>query len=50
MSDQHIATFIMASPFLALCAGGFVAQFIAIRSEVARLRRVRVVARREGER
>lgn len=48
-TDQHIATFIMAMPFLALCAGGLVFQFIAIRAEVARLRRVRV-ARRGGER
>ena len=46
-TDQHIATFIFAMPFLALCAGGLVDQFIAIRSEVARLR---VVARREGDR
>jgi len=44
LTDQHIATFIMASPFLALCAGGLVAQFIAIRDEV---RRVRVPANRE---
>lgn len=50
LTDQHIATFIMALPFLALCAGGLVAQFIAIRAQVARLRRVRVPAKRGGGR
>ena len=42
LTDQQIATMLMAMPFLALCAGGLVAQFVAIRSEVARLRSVRV--------
>lgn len=41
MSDAQLATFIMASPFLALCAGGLVAQYFSIRSEVARLRLAR---------
>jgi hypothetical protein len=41
-TDQHIATFIMAAPFLTLCALGLVGQLFAIRAEVARLRRVRV--------
>jgi hypothetical protein len=48
ISEQHIATALMALPFLALCAGGLVAQYFAIRSELSRIRSARVVARREG--
>ncbi len=47
LTDQHIATAIMVLPFLALCAGGLIAQFFAIRAELARLRAMRVVAKRE---
>jgi hypothetical protein len=50
MSDAHLATLILTAPFLALCAGGLVAQYFAIRAEIARLKSLRVVARREGER
>lgn len=46
-SDAHIATALLAFPFLALCAGGLVAQFFAIRAELSRIRSARVVARRE---
>jgi hypothetical protein len=49
-TDHHIATFILAAPFLALCVGGLVVQYFAIRSEVARRRRVRAWAQREGDR
>ncbi len=47
LTDQHIATIIMALPFLALSAGGLIAQVFAIRAELARLRSARVVANRE---
>jgi hypothetical protein len=47
LTEKQLATFLFSLPFLALCAGGLVAQAFAIRDEVARLRRVRVVARRE---
>lgn len=50
LTDKQIATFLFSLPFLALCAGGLVAQHFAIRAELARLRRVRVVTRREGAR
>lgn len=48
ISEQHIATALLAAPFLALCAGGLVGQCFAIRSELARIRSARVMARREG--
>ena len=48
MSDDRLSTLIFAAPFLALCAGGLVAQIFAIKSEVARIRSARVVARDGG--
>jgi hypothetical protein len=47
LTEKQLATFLLSLPFLALCAGGLVAQAFAIRDEIARLRRVRVVAQRE---
>jgi len=47
-SEAHLATLIMATPFLVLATLGLVAQFFAIRSELSRIRSARVVARREG--
>jgi hypothetical protein len=49
LTEKQLATFLFAAPFLMLCAGGLVAQSFDIRSEIARLRSVRVV-HREGER
>jgi hypothetical protein len=49
-SEAHLSTLIMATPFLVLCAFGLVGQFLAIRSELSRIRSARVVASREGER
>jgi hypothetical protein len=47
-SEAHLATLIMATPFLVLCAFGLVGQVFAIRAELSRIRSARVVARREG--
>jgi hypothetical protein len=49
MSDAHLATLILTMPFLALCVGGLVAQYFAIRAEVARLRSLRVMARQRPQ-
>ncbi|WP_158491302.1 hypothetical protein [Methylocystis sp. SC2] len=46
LTEQQFATLLFSLPFLALCVGGLIAQYVAIRSELARLRRVRVPARR----
>lgn len=43
-TDQHIATFIFASPFLALCAGGLIGQYFAIREQIEELRKRRADA------
>lgn len=50
LTDHHIATALFAFPFLALCAGWLVAEIIAQRRVALALRKVRVVARREGDR
>jgi hypothetical protein len=44
MSDSQFATMLFAMPFLALCAGGLIAQVFAIRAQV------RVVAKRRQPR
>lgn len=49
MSDAQLVFTICFAPGLtALVLGGLVAQYFAIRSELARLRSARVVARRKG--
>lgn len=47
LTEKQLATFLLSMPFLTLCAGGLIAQVFAIRAELARLRSLRVVAKRE---
>jgi hypothetical protein len=54
LTEKQLATALFAFPFLALAIGGAIAQIAIYRAdhvaELARLRSVRVVARREGVR
>ena len=51
LTEKQLATFLFSVPFLALAIGGAIAQIAIYRAdhldELARLRRVRVVAKRE---
>lgn len=47
MSDATLATLIMSAPFLALCALWLAHEYFELRAEIARLRELRVIARRE---
>jgi len=48
MSDNQLFFLVFIAPWLtALVAGGLIAQVFAIRAEIARLRSLRVVAKRE---
>lgn len=51
MSDNQLFFLVFIAPWLtALVAGGLIAQAFSIRAELARLRSLRVIARREVNR